>query len=159
MADNHGHALALINRLLFENSEPRSYATLFYAEYDYQSNRLRYANCGHLPGILFRGAQGAHIEKLHSANTVIGLFDAWECSISNTAMSEGDLLVLYTDGVTEAMDDDGEEFGEIRLIDVIRRNRSLPARALAEAIGNEVIGFGGGQQYDDITVVIAKKIR
>lgn len=159
LADNPGHALALINRLLFENSDPRSYATLFYAEYDSQRSRLRYANCGHLPGILFRGVQGAQIEKLHSANTVIGLFDKWECSISDTAIGENDLLVLYTDGVTEATDKSGEEFGETRLIEIIRRNRNLPAGALAEAVGNEVIGFGGGQQYDDVTVVIAKKIQ
>jgi serine phosphatase RsbU (regulator of sigma subunit)/predicted enzyme related to lactoylglutathione lyase len=146
-------ALTLVNRILFENTDPRAYATLFYAEYDSLSRRLRYANCGHLPGLLFRTSA---VEKLESANTVIGLFDSWECSLSETAMASGDILVLYTDGVTEAMDDSEEEFGEARLIDTIRENRSLSAQLLAEAIAAQVVRFGHDKRYDDITVVVAK---
>lgn len=146
-------ALSLVNRILLENTESHSYATLFYAEYDAVSRRLRYANCGHLPGLLFRGTA---VERLQSGNTVIGLFDAWECSLSETVMASGDILVLYTDGVTEAMDDSQEEFGEARLIDFICENGGLSARLLAEAIASEVVSFGRGKQYDDITIVVAK---
>jgi serine phosphatase RsbU (regulator of sigma subunit) len=146
-------ALTLVNRILFENTEPRAYATLFYAEYDSVPRRLRYANCGHLPGLLFRGTA---VEKLESANTVIGLFDTWKCSVSETMIGSGDILVLYTDGVTEAIGDSEEEFGESRLIDAILKNRSLSARLLAEAICAEVVSFGREKQHDDITLVVAK---
>ncbi|MFZ0590105.1 MAG: SpoIIE family protein phosphatase, partial [Bryobacteraceae bacterium] len=155
LADCPKEALAVVNRLLFKNTEPSAYATLFYAEYDSVSRRLRYANCGHLPGLLFRGTE---VEKLQAANTVIGLFDAWECSVSETAMASGDILVLYTDGVTEAMGDSEEEFGEGRLIDVIWKNRSLSAQFLAEAITAQVVSFGRDKQRDDITVVVTETI-
>lgn len=155
LSDHPAEALALVNRVLFENSDPRAYATLFYAEYDSASQQLLYANCGHLPGLLFRGTQ---VEKLPPANTVIGLFDIWECIVSETTMASDDILVLYTDGVTEATGDTEEEFGEARLVDSIRRNRSLPARELAEAITAEVLEYGNGIQHDDITVVVTKRL-
>lgn len=153
LADCPQEALTFVNRILYGNTEPRAYATLFYADYDSESRRLRYANCGHLPGLLIRATT---VEKLESANTVIGLFDAWECSLSETAMTNGDILVLYTDGVTEAMDDSEEEFGEARLIDAISNNRNLPAQLLAEAITTQVVSFSHDKHYDDITVMVAK---
>jgi serine phosphatase RsbU (regulator of sigma subunit) len=156
LADCPQEALSLVNRILFENTEPRAYAALFYAEYDSLSHRLRYANCGHLPGLLFRGSA---VEKLEPANTVIGLFSAWECSLSETAMANCDTLVLFTDGVTEAMDDSEEEFGEARLIDTISKNRSLSAQLLAEAITAQVVSFSKDKHYDNITVVVAKVIQ
>ena len=119
------------------------------------SRRLRYANCGHLPGLLFRGTQ---VEKLLPANTVIGLFDVWECSISETSMTDGDILVLYTDGVTEATGDSEEEFGEARLIDAVFKNSSLSAQDLAQAISAEVLEFGSGKQNDDITIAVTKRL-
>jgi phosphoserine phosphatase RsbU/P len=73
-------------------------------------------------------------------------------------MKEGDVLVLYTDGVMEAYDDSGEEFGEERLMDALRSYRSLSASLIAKAIVDKVAEFGGREQYDDITVVVAKKI-
>lgn len=148
-------ALAQVNRMLFENTESRAYATLFYAEYHSASGRLCYANCGHLPGLLLHGTQ---VEKLLPANTVIGLFDEWECSVSETTMAEGDILVLYTDGVTEATSHSEEEFGESRLIDAVIKNRHLSAQNLAQAISSEVLEFGGGKQNDDITVTVTKRL-
>jgi serine phosphatase RsbU (regulator of sigma subunit)/predicted enzyme related to lactoylglutathione lyase len=155
LAEQPDSALALINRLLFENTEPGAYATLFYADYDSASRRLRYANCGHLPGLLFRGIE---VEKLQSVNTVIGLFEAWKCSVSETEMAFGDTLVLYSDGVTEALDGSDSEFGEARLIEVISKNIRISARLLAQAVAAEVVSFGRGKQHDDITVVVAKAI-
>jgi len=155
LAECPERALTQVNRMLFENTESRAYATLFYAEYDSVSCRLRYANCGHLPGLLLRGTQ---VEKLLAANTVVGLFDRWECSVSETTIGEGDILVLYTDGVTEATDDSEEEFGETRLIDAVFKNRNLSARDLTQAISAEVLEFGGGKQNDDITITVTKRL-
>lgn len=148
-------ALTQVNRMLFENTESRAYATLFYAEYDSVSRRLRYANCGHLPGLLFRGTQ---VEKLLPANTVIGLFELWECHVSETTFSEGDILVLYTDGVTEATDQSEEEFGESRLIDAIFKNRNLSAQDLAQTVSAEALEFCRGKQNDDITIAVTKRL-
>jgi serine phosphatase RsbU (regulator of sigma subunit) len=147
-------ALALVNHMLFENTEPSAYATLFYGEYDVKSGQFRYANCGHLPGLLLHDDK---VEKLQAANTVVGLFEQWECTVSETGILDGDIVVLYTDGVTEAFSDAGEEFGEARLIDTLRKSRDLSARLLADAIVDQVVKFGGAQQHDDITVVVAKK--
>jgi serine phosphatase RsbU (regulator of sigma subunit)/uncharacterized glyoxalase superfamily protein PhnB len=145
--------LSLVNHLLFENTEPRAYATLIYTEYNSMSGRLRYANCGHLPGLLLRGDK---VEKLDAANTVIGLFDHWDCTVSETPVESGDILILYTDGVVEAYGNSGEEFGETRLVETVSRNKDLSARDLVEAIVNQVADFSEGQQFDDITVVVTK---
>jgi serine phosphatase RsbU (regulator of sigma subunit)/predicted enzyme related to lactoylglutathione lyase len=155
LAECPERALTQVNRMLFENTESRAYATLFYAEYHSACGRLCYANCGHLPGLLFHGNQ---VEKLLPANTVIGLFDKWECSVSETTMAEGDILVLYTDGVTEATSHSEDEFGESRLIDAVIKNRNLSAQNLAQAISSEVLEFGGGKQNDDITVTVTRRL-
>ncbi|MGA7525118.1 MAG: SpoIIE family protein phosphatase [Acidobacteriaceae bacterium] len=153
-ADHPEQALCLVNHMLFENTEPSAYATLFYAEYGAQSGRLRYANCGHLPGLLLHGS---NVKKLEATNTVVGLFERWDCAISDATMQDDDILVLYTDGVIEAFAGSGEEFGEERLIESLCRNRNLSAHLLAEAIVDQVKKFGGDEQYDDITVVVAKR--
>ncbi|HEV2323962.1 MAG TPA: SpoIIE family protein phosphatase [Terracidiphilus sp.] len=155
IADHPEEVLVRINRTLFESTESRSYVTLFLGEYDSASGCLRFANCGHLPGLLLHGDE---VRKLSVANTVIGLFESWECSIAESTMMDGDVLVLYTDGVTEAPGPSEEEFGEVRLLELLRKKRALAATALAEEIANEVVRFSGAQQFDDITVVVLKKI-
>jgi serine phosphatase RsbU (regulator of sigma subunit) len=154
VGDHPEQALSLVNRMLFENTEPPAYATLFYAEYNAKEGQLRYANCGHPPGLLLHGD---NVEKLQAANTVVGLFEQWDCALSTVSMQNGDILVLYTDGVIEAFDDSGEEFGEKRLMDTLCSYSSLSAPLIAKAIVDQAAKFGGREQYDDITVVVAKK--
>jgi serine phosphatase RsbU (regulator of sigma subunit) len=101
---------------------------------------------------------GDNVEKLQAANTVVGLFEQWDCTVSAVSMQAGDVLVLYTDGVIEAFDDSGEEFGEERLMDTLRSSRFLSAPLIAKVIVDQVARFGRREQYDDITVVVAKKI-
>jgi len=146
--------LCSVNRLFCENTPDGAYATFIYAEYNDQSRRLRYANCGHLCALLVR-ADG-QVERLHSTTTVLGLFPDWECSVSETGLFPGDTLTLYTDGVTEAADVHGKEFGEERLVDCLQRHRGLPSQALVTTVIDEVRSHSPHEQQDDITVVVAK---
>ena len=145
-----------VNRMLFQNSEAASYATLFFAQFDRDSAQLRYANCGHVPAILLRS--NGNMERLSPTCTVLGLFEDWNCVIAETYLGEGDVVALYTDGVTEAVNEAGEDFGEFGLIDALRQNLSAPAEELAQTIVRDVVRFSGSVQQDDITLIVAKRI-
>jgi len=146
--------LKSVNQLFYENSSDSSYATMFFADYDDSTLRLRYVNCGHLPPLLLR-ADG-QLERLTATNTVVGLFEKWECSVAEVQLAAGDTLVLYTDGVTEAENAQGEQFGEARLVETMLADRHLPVPDLLDAIVKTVQEFSGGVQADDITLVVAR---
>ncbi len=146
--------LTAVNRSFFDSTAPNHYATLFFGLYDGTTRELRYANCGHLPPILLR-AQGC-IERLEVTAPVIGLFHPWECETRSVNLAAGDTLVVFTDGVSEATSDTDEEFGEERLIEVIRAQRSKDAVPLLQGIVNEVRGHSGREQFDDLTLIVAK---
>jgi serine phosphatase RsbU (regulator of sigma subunit)/catechol 2,3-dioxygenase-like lactoylglutathione lyase family enzyme len=143
-----------VNQLFFENTIESAYATLFFAEYDNRSRRLRYANCGHLPGLILRTDDT--LDRLGSTCTVLGLFQDWDCSMAESALFPGDTLVLYTDGVTEAFDEREEQFGEHRLIESLRRHRGRSAQGLLDGILDEVKRFSPQEQYDDMTLLVAR---
>jgi serine phosphatase RsbU (regulator of sigma subunit) len=143
-----------VNQLFYDNTADNSYATLFFAEYDDQAQRLRYVNCGHLSGLLLRGND--NLERLDSNCTVLGLFPQWDCAIDECRLVAGDTLVLYTDGITESCNPAEEEFGERRLTEALRRHRKLPSRDLLAVILDEVRQFSPGEQYDDMTLIVAK---
>jgi len=146
--------LKSVNNLFYENTAENAYASLFFGVYDDDARRLRYANCGHLCALLLR-RDGA-LERLDSTCTVMGLFQDWECALSECSLLAGDTLALYTDGITESFNDGGEEFGEQRLIDALRKNRETSPQAALESIVADVRGFSGREQHDDITLIIAR---
>jgi serine phosphatase RsbU (regulator of sigma subunit)/catechol 2,3-dioxygenase-like lactoylglutathione lyase family enzyme len=146
--------LRSVNQLFFENTADSAYATLFFAEYDDRTGRLRYANCGHLPALLLR-RDGA-LERLDSTCTVLGLFKEWDCVVGECGLLPGDTLALYTDGVTEAFDHAGEEFGDQRLSEALRRYRRQPSQTMVASIVREVCEFCPSEQYDDITLIVAQ---
>jgi serine phosphatase RsbU (regulator of sigma subunit)/predicted enzyme related to lactoylglutathione lyase len=154
--ENPGQFLASVNRLLFENTALSSYATLFFAIYDNANCRVLYANCGHLPGLILR-AHGT-IERLEATSTVVGLFESWSCAMQESCLGPGDLLALYTDGLTESPNATGEEFGEERLVDALRRHHALAASGMAQAVVQDVEHFSVTEQFDDITLIIAKRM-
>jgi serine phosphatase RsbU (regulator of sigma subunit) len=145
-----------VNRAFLQNSDESSYATLFFAEYNDETRRLRYTNCGHLPGLLLR--RDGVIERLASTGTVLGLFKDWDAQPDDQVLSPGDLLAIYTDGITEASDDADLEFGEGRLTEALRQHRDLPAKQIVEAIVGQVQKFGVAEQHDDITLIVAKSL-
>ena len=152
--DDLPRLLCAVNRLFCENTPDGRYATLFFAVYDDHSREFEYANCGHNPALLLR-ADGS-VEGLAATSTVIGLFPEWECETRRVVLAPGDTLALYTDGVTESFNEADEEFGECRLIEVLRRNCTLPARSLIASIVEEVQRFSPQEQHDDITLIVAK---
>jgi serine phosphatase RsbU (regulator of sigma subunit) len=152
--DDLPRLLRSVNQLFYENSSDTSYATLFFADYDDSSRRLRYVNCGHLPPLLLR-ADG-RLERLLATNTVLGLFEKWECAVAEVQLAAGDTLVLYTDGVTEAENAQEEQFGESRLAETMLTHRHLPVPSLLGTIVSIVQSFSAGEQTDDITLVLAR---
>ena len=146
--------LQSVNQLFCANTTASAYATLFFGQYDDQTMRLRYANCGHYSGVLLR--TGNTLEELDSTGTVLGLFPEWDCTIEERQLSSGDTLVLYTDGVTESFSSSGEEYGELRLIEALRRNRELSPQSLLSEIVQDVQRFSDREQHDDITLMIAR---
>jgi len=162
--DDIRQLLLSVNRLFYENTSDNSYATLFFADYDDSTRRLRYVNCGHLPPLLLHacGSSGGPsapqpiIEHLDPTSTVLGLFENWECVVGETQLSPGDTLILYTDGVTEATGNDDDEFGESRLIETLCAHRSLHAQPLLESVIQAVQKFSPQEQADDITLVVAR---
>ncbi len=153
-ADEPQRFLGMVNRLFYENSTDTAYATVIFVEYDQSRRRVRYANCGHLSGLLLR-RDGA-LERLDSTCTVLGMFQLWDCCTQELPFSSGDTLALYTDGVTESFNVRGEEFGEERLIESLRRHCEEPAQALIASIIKDVVKFSPREQHDDRTLIIAK---
>jgi serine phosphatase RsbU (regulator of sigma subunit) len=146
--------LQTVNRLFYESTADNAYATFFYSEFDDRAGRLRYANCGHLPALVLRRA--GDVERLEPTATVLGMFSAWECRTAELRLSAGDILAIYTDGITEAFDDQDDEFGEGRLVETLHAHRALPPRDLIDAIYDGVRRFSPEEQRDDMTMIVAR---
>jgi phosphoserine phosphatase RsbU/P len=153
-SDRPERFLGSVNRLFREASPDSSYATLVYVEYDDASRRLRYASCGHPPAVILRRDGG--VEHLSSTATAVGLFEDWECTVGERQMAPGDTLALYTDGVTEAFGQGGEEFGEERLVASLRHLQASSAQAIVSQLADAVARFSPAEGRDDITLIVAK---
>lgn len=147
--------LSLLNRHLYRSTQPEKYATLFLAHYDGITRRLVYSNGGHLPPLLLRANDT--VTRLDRGGSVVGLLDdlAWEQGTVH--LGQGDLLIAYSDGVTEPENDFGE-FGESRLLEVVRRHRHLSLEAISEQVVQTLRSWIGAQeQPDDVTLVLARQ--
>jgi sigma-B regulation protein RsbU (phosphoserine phosphatase) len=149
-----GALLSLLNHQLYESTPPEKYATLFLGIYDGRSHRLTYSNGGHLPPILI-GKDGT-IRRLEAGGTVVGLFDNMTYEEGAVEMDPGEVFLAYSDGVTEPENDFGE-FGEQRLIDLVRENRDLPLPQISQIVTLAVDNWiGDNEQPDDVTLVLAR---
>ena len=115
---------------------------------------MRYVNCGHLSALMLR--RDDTLERLHSTSTVEGRLQEWNLSTVERSLSAGDTFTLYTDGVIESFSDAGEEFGEHRLIESLRRHRYQPSLASISSVLDDVKKFSPHEQSDDITLIVAK---
>jgi phosphoserine phosphatase RsbU/P len=146
--------LGLLNLQLIESTPEAKYATLFLGIYDGSSRRLTYSNGGHLPPTLI--SEDGSSQALSCGGTVVGLLDHVEYPQATVQLQRGDLFVAYSDGVTEPENDYGE-FGEERLIQLVRENRHLPlARITETVIGAVEDWIGDKEQPDDVTLVLAR---
>ena len=148
--------LWLLNRHLFQSTQPEKYATLFLGFYDDEKHRLTYANAGHLPPIL-RGADGS-VRRLETGGTVVGLFPDCDYQEETVELYPGDIFVAFSDGITEPENEFGE-FGEDRLIETIAAYRQQPLERITEHTISAVQDWiGSTEQPDDITLVLARRI-
>ena len=139
--------LGSVNKLFYESTPPEHFATLFFAHYDDRERRLRYANCGHPPPILVR-ADGS-VERLSSTATGLGVFNNWTSEEKIVDLKTGDMLAIFSDGVTEAGIESDAEFGDEGLLSVMRANPG----ADAETLVNYIVDAVAGEKQDDVTVV------
>jgi sigma-B regulation protein RsbU (phosphoserine phosphatase) len=136
-------------------SDPEQYVTLLVGEIDTTKRKIHYVNCGHNPALLFRAKTGA-LSLMNSSCPPIGLSPEEICELASEDLMAGDVLVFYTDGVTEAENQRGEEFGMERLSAVVLRGSSLPAEDLMTNIYNAAADFCGDDFNDDMTILVVK---
>jgi len=147
--------LASVNRHLHKHTDAGRYATLFFGCYNDDTRCLHYVNCGHNPPLVLR--QSGAVDRLTPTATVLGLFRDWDCSIGETRLEAGNVLTIFTDGITETMGKAGEEFGEARLLRAVQESRDREAAAILRHVEESVENFRSTeQQEDDLTLVIAR---
>jgi sigma-B regulation protein RsbU (phosphoserine phosphatase) len=150
-----GKILAQLNRHLYRSTQPEKYATLFLAHYDGLTSKLTYSCGGQLPPMVLRSDDS--VIQLGCGGTVVGLLEYATYEDGVEQLNSGDILIAYSDGVTEPENDFGE-FGEERLVDVVRRHRHMPLDAISEQVMQALRNWIGGQeQPDDITLVLARQ--
>ena len=156
--DNLAAAVGNINRLVYEASSSNRYATFFYGQYDPAGGRFDYVNAGHNSPLLFRrAADGNSLTRLEPGGTVIGLLEDACYQQGSVRLSPGDLLVAFTDGISEAMDPDDEEWGEDRLIETARLAGTSTAQQILESVFRAATEHAGtAPQHDDMTLVVLR---
>jgi len=148
--------LTRANTLLHQSTDFQKFATLFYGILDIQNHRLSFCNAGHDNPFLFSTAPKP--ARLNTGGTVLGFVKEFNYEESDTELHPGDLLVIYSDGISEAMNMEEEEYGEERLSAVIQENRKAEPQELIDKIINSVrIYAGDAPQMDDMTIVVLKR--
>jgi sigma-B regulation protein RsbU (phosphoserine phosphatase) len=148
--------VARLNRLLYANTSPEKYATFFFGLYNEQNRSLTYTNAGHLPPLLI---QRDGYRFLDVTGSVIGAFPSLVYEQQIILMEPGDLLVAYTDGITEPENEYGEDFGAIRLAEVVMRHRTAPPATIVDRVLEAVRNWdAASEQADDMTLMIVRSL-
>jgi sigma-B regulation protein RsbU (phosphoserine phosphatase) len=149
-------AVSRINRTVCQNVTPGKYVTFFMGRLDPDTGRVAYVNAGHNPPIVVR-ADGS-LDTLTTGGVVLGLFDGGEYEQATTRLGPGDVLVVFSDGVTETWNRDDVEFGDARLAELVRQGRQMDAAALQAEILRELDRFSQGTKAtDDRTLIVIKR--
>ena len=152
--------MANLNGLVYESSAANRYATFFYGELDVASRALDYVNAGHNPPMVFRHSNGGQeVVRLDTGGPVIGLMEGCVYRQGRVVLEPGDVLVAYTDGISEAMNAADDEWGEERLMDAVRPNRAVTAHTLIDRLMTSADGFvAGAPQHDDMTLLVVRAL-
>jgi sigma-B regulation protein RsbU (phosphoserine phosphatase) len=156
--------VARMNEFVYRSTSASKYATFFYAELDGGCRQLRYVNAGHNAPFLLRAAAGRstesglpEIEQLSVGGTVVGMFPEVRYDEATVDLGPGDVLLVFTDGVPEAHNAENEEFGEERLLQLLRQTAHLSANEISARISAEMKNWiGDAEQYDDLTSIVMK---
>ncbi len=150
--------ISRLNTLMYDTFPHERFVSLFYCEFTHSENGLvLYANAGHCPPLHYRAATGT-FEELHPTGGILGIIAEQQFRVENINMAHGDILVMFTDGITEAQDRTGTLYGEDRLCDVIRCNATSTSQQIALAIVEDVQKYSVGAPYsDDKTLIVIKR--
>ena len=156
--ENLAVAITNINRLVYDSSASNRYATFFYGQYDPATGRFDYVNAGHNAPMLFRRNQGLYeVIRLDVGGTVIGLIKSFPYQQGEVTMIPGDILVAFTDGISEAMNNSDDEWGEGALIQSVERCSGLPAQEVLDRVFKDCDQFvAGAKQHDDMTLLVLR---
>ena len=148
------HVIDRLNRQIYASTPLEKYVTFFFAIYDARTRNLSYTNAGHLPPVLFRDGK---VERLRTGGTVVGLFPSVGYEVGDIRLEPNDLLLAYTDGITEPENTYGEEFGESRLLEVARGMLDASPEVLVTEIYRSVDEWTGSPELqDDMTLMLAR---
>ena len=151
-------AICMANNLIAQDAKSGMFVTLFYAILDPRRKQLRYVNAGHNPPVLYKGQSG-DVMSLGARGIVLGVMDEVDLEEVELDLADNDVVVFYTDGITEAINDKEEMFGQERLITLIAQNSTLSARELVDKIISAVADFARGQEpFDDVTLIVLKSL-
>jgi sigma-B regulation protein RsbU (phosphoserine phosphatase) len=158
--ENLAVAVANINRLVYEASSENRYATFFYGQYDPATHKFDYVNAGHNPPMLFHRRDGRWtVSRLDIGGTVVGLLESFPYQQGRVALAPGDLLVAYTDGISEAMNSADEEWGEEQMMETVKGCDGLGAHDILERVFSAADQFvAGAKQNDDMTLVVMRVV-
>jgi sigma-B regulation protein RsbU (phosphoserine phosphatase) len=146
---------AKVNSLLEETSERGSFVTAMYGVLDSKNGIFTFANAGHNPGLLLRN--DGSVEQLIEGGAPFGILPRVQYEERPISVRPGEVMLWYTDGVTDATDEQGELFGAERLEDMLRKNRRKPATEILHDIHREITGFADdGSTMDDVTMIVVK---
>ncbi len=144
------------NTLLYRSTDPGKFVTAFFCVLDPGAHRLRFSSAGHNPPILLRAS--GEVQMLEVGGLILGVMEDTEYEDAVCELDPGDVLVIYSDGISEAPDSDGGEFGEQGIIDVLVRERQQSAATILDAVVKAALDFSGDQlQMDDMTMIVLKR--
>ncbi|MBN1149551.1 MAG: SpoIIE family protein phosphatase [Anaerolineales bacterium] len=151
-------AIGLVNERILSDTRNGMFVTAFYGVLEPDTGRMRYVNAGHNPPYLLSGQKGKPVDRLGTTGMALGVDENARWGQKLASFTPGDVLVLYTDGVTEAQDRVGRFYGEARLLEVIRPLRGRTAKEILEAVLVDVRRFSGGAALgDDVTLIVVRR--
>src|SRR5579862_7710800 len=147
-----------VNRLVYEASSNNRYATFFYGQYNPTSHQLTYVNAGHNPPMLFHRSAGTWtISRLEAGGTVVGLLESFPYEQSSLKIEPGDVFIAFTDGISEAMNDSDEEWGEDRMVEAVKSCANMsPSEMIGQIMQAADKFVAGAKQHDDMTLVVLR---